>query len=195
MKDKDIPKNILQGLENYQSQIINSNILLKKSQDLILKIFDNKTKINASQIHIKGIAILLKSVFDVIICSSLILESKEYLENKNYFDKMLQVEKINVNWIPKTLNENNVEFKLNYFSQEVIKENYSFLLKISSDDSIKNLNELDLEKEQEIVNKLNSIVDNISKLIIAHKIKLHNLPYFYTIQIKNDDIEVDIETV
>ena len=97
MKDKNIPKNIVQGLENYQSQIINSNILLKKSQDLISKISDNKTKINARQIHIKGIAILLKSVFDVIICSSLILEKDRCIDNQDCFDKILKVEKINVN--------------------------------------------------------------------------------------------------
>ncbi len=194
MKEKNIPQDIILGLENYRSQIADSNILLRKTKDLIFQISDNKIKINTRQIHIKGIALLLKSVFDVIICSSLIMEKDRFIDNQDCLDKLSKVEKININWLPEMLDSNNkiINSETSNITQDIIKEHYNFLLELCSNDLMSDFSKLDFEEEQKLIMQLELIIKNISKLMFAHKITLYNFPYFYTIQIAKNVIESNI---
>ena len=83
----------------------------------------------------------------------------------------------------------------NHITQSIIKEQYKFLLEKCSSDAMLNLSELDFEEEKKLIIKLQLLINNISKLMISHKITLYNHPYFYTIKTEENFIETNIMAV
>jgi hypothetical protein len=95
VQNQDIPKNVLQGCEDYKAKALESNILLNASKELLFKISDNKNEIESVDIHILGISSLLKSVIEVLAYSSLILDQEINQNLDSLQNAIIKVEKIN----------------------------------------------------------------------------------------------------
>ena len=190
VQNQDIPKNVLQGCEDYKVKVLKSNILLNASKELLFKISDNKNEIESVDIHILGISSLLKSVIEVLAYSSLILDQEINQNLDSLQNAIIKVEKINPKWLPHIIEtEVNEENKTHSFYQQQVKDNYLFLSNLL----LKDKTQIPTSSEQkDIINKLDLMINGLSKLVTYHKVDLFNCEYFYTINIEKGIVEGNI---